>query len=120
MTGPQHSLLAVVPGIALCVVLAIAGEALVTVLALPLAGPIIGLLVYALWLASQRAVDWSRPGALMLARWLGAMLVPVLVGLTVHVAMLAAAWAPLLLLMVSTTLATALVTGLLYAWLVRR
>jgi putative effector of murein hydrolase LrgA (UPF0299 family) len=107
------------PGLALCIGLAHGGEALVAALALPFAGPVIGLLGYALWLAHGPGIGWSRPGALLLARWLGALLVPVLVGLTAHITILAASLAPLLVLMIVTTLATALVTALLYSWLIR-
>ncbi len=110
----------VVPGLALCTALSLAGEALVSALSLPLAGPILGLLAYTLWLARGRDSGWSRPGALLLARWLGALLVPVLVGLSLHAGRLADAWLPLTVLMVTTTLATALVTALLYRWLTQR
>jgi putative effector of murein hydrolase LrgA (UPF0299 family) len=109
----------VLPGLALCTALARGGEALVAALDLPFAGPVLGLLAYALWLMHGRGVGWSRPGALLLARWLGLLLVPILVGLTAHGAILAAAWAPLLVLMIVTTLATALATALIHRWLTR-
>lgn len=107
------------PGLALCLALSLAGEALVRALALPFAGPVLGLIVYGLWLAKGRNTGWSRPGALLLTRWLGAFLVPVLIGLSLHLGTLASVWAALAALMVITTIATGIVTALLFRWLVR-
>lgn len=108
------------PGIVLCLCLSLTGEALVRWLGVPLAGPIIGLIVYSLWLAKGRWINWSRPGALLLTRWLGAFLVPVLLGLSLHLGALAAAWLPMMLLMLVTTMATGVVTALLFRWLSRQ
>jgi len=108
------------PGLLLCLGLSLAGEALVAALSLPLAGPVLGMVLYGLWLASGRGIEWSRSGALLLSRWLGAFLVPVLLGLWTQAALLASAWLSLAVLMLATTLATGLVTALLYLWLVRR
>lgn len=107
------------PGMLLCLGLSLAGEALVRLLAVPFSGPVVGLLAYGLWLAKGRWIAWSRPGALLLTRWLGAFLVPVLLGLSLHLDALAAAWLPLALLMLITTMATGLVTALLFRWLSR-
>ena len=107
------------PGIILCLCLSLAGDALVRRLGVPLAGPVVGMIAYGLWLAKGRWINWSRPGALLLTRWLGAFLVPVLLGLSLHLDALEAAWLPLMLLMLVTTLATGLVTALLFRWLSR-
>ena len=107
------------PGLLLCLGLSLAGDALVRALGLPLAGPVVGMLAYGLWLAKGRGIGWSRPGALLLTRWLGAFLVPVLLGLSAQMHVLAGAWAPLVVLMLVTTLATGLATALLFRWLIR-
>jgi holin-like protein len=107
------------PGLALCFALSLAGEALVRAFALPFAGPVLGLIVYGLWLARGRNTGWSRPGALLLTRWLGAFLVPILIGLSLHLGTLAGVWARLAALMLVTTLATGLVTALLFRRLAR-
>ena len=107
------------PGLLLCLSLSLACEALVKALDLPLAGPVLGLLLYGIWLARGRNTGWSRPGALLLSRWLGAFLVPVLIGLSLHLDTLAGAWAPVAALMIVTTLATGVVTALLFRWLAR-
>ena len=102
------------PGVALCCALAAAGVALADVLRLPMPGAILGLGAYLAWLAWGRGIGWSRPGAALLLRWLGAMIVPALVGLGGYLALLAGAALPLLAILVVSTLVTALVTALLY------
>lgn len=103
-----------VAGLLLCIVLSIAGEALVAALALPLPGPILGLLVYLALLLPGRGMAWSRPGAALLLRWLGALVVPVLIGLQAYAGALAEAALPLALLLIVTTLVTALATALIF------
>ena len=102
------------PGVLLCAGLAVAGNAVVAVLRLPIPGPVLGLVAYLCWLLSGRGIAWSRPGALLLIRWIGAMIVPALVGLQLYAGALAAAAVPLALLLVATTLLTALATAGLY------
>ena len=98
---------------ALCIVLAVAGDALARGLGLAVPGAVIGLLAYMGWLATGRAIGWAAPGATLLLRWLGAMVVPALV--SVAGALPAGrALLPLLALLVITTLATALATAFLY------
>ena len=67
------------PGVLLCCGLAVAGGALADALRLPVPGAILGLGLYLAWLVSGRGIGWSRPGAVLLLRWLGAMIVPALV-----------------------------------------
>lgn len=110
---------AAVPGVLLCVALAKGGDWLAVLLGLGVPGAALGLIVLALWLASGRGVDWSRAGATFLARWIGAALVPVLVGLTAYVGLLAGALGPLAVLLVVTTVVTGVATALIYRWLVR-
>lgn len=102
------------PGVALCCALAVAGGALGDALHLAVPGAILGLGAYLAWLVWDRGVGWSRPGAALLLRWLGAMIVPALVGLGGYFAVLAGAALPLLAILLVSTLVTALVTALLY------
>lgn len=105
------------PGVILCVVLAKGGDALAHALGIGVPGAALGLIVLAIWLAMARRTAWSRPGALLLARWIGAALVPVLVGLTAYVSLLAGVVGPLALLLVVTTVMTGVATALIYRWL---
>jgi putative effector of murein hydrolase LrgA (UPF0299 family) len=110
----MRSVLLLVPGLLLCAALALAGRWLTDGLRLPVPGAVLGMIAYALWLASDRAIGWSRPGAQLLVRWLGAMLVPALVGLEAYVLLLAHSLVPLLAVLVVTTVVTGLATALLY------
>ncbi|MFZ4689609.1 MAG: CidA/LrgA family protein [Polymorphobacter sp.] len=102
------------PGVLLCCALALGGEALAGWSGLPLPGAALGLLAYLAWLVWGRAIGWSRPGAALLLRWIGAMVVPALVGLVAQAGVLAGALLPVLVLLVVTTLVTATATALLY------
>ena len=109
-----ETLARLVPGVLLCCALAIAGGHVVQALALPVPGAVVGLVAYLGWLVSGRGIGWSRPGAALLLRWIGAMIVPALVGLTAYAAVLAGAAAVLVLVLVATTLLTALATALIF------
>ncbi len=102
------------PGVLLCCGLAVAGTAVSEAVRLPVPGAILGLITYLGWLAWGRGIGWSRPGAALLLRWLGAMIVPALVGLGAYLGLLAGALLPLLALLLVTTLLTALVTAVIY------
>ena len=106
--------LSVVPGVLLCCGLAVAGDGVAAGLALPVPGAILGLGLYLAWLVWGRGIGWSLPGAAFLLRWLGAMVVPALAGLTAYAAGLGGVLLPVLLLLVVTTLVTAAATALLY------
>ncbi len=110
----MRAIVEILPGVGLCVVLALTGDVLAVRAGLAVPGAVLGLLVYVLWLASGRAIGWSRPGAALLLRWIGAMLVPALVGLQAYAARLAGALLPLALLLLVTTLVTALATALCF------
>ena len=102
------------PGVLLCVALATAGDALAGWLRLPVPGAILGLVAYLSWLTLGRGIGWSQRGAALLVRWIGAMIVPALVGLQAWAGVLAGGALPLALLLIVTTLLTALATALLY------
>ena len=101
-------------GVVLCCGLALAGTAAVHALALPVPGSVAGLLVYFGWRVWGRGIAWSRPGAALLLRWIGALIVPALVGLTAYAGVLAGAALPLAAVLVATTLVTALATALIF------
>lgn len=110
----MRAVVGAVPGVALCCALAVAGDALAGWVQLPVPGAIIGFIVYLGWLVLGRGIAWSRPGAALLIRWIGAMIVPALVGLQAHAMALAGVALPLLALLVATTLVTALATAAIY------
>jgi holin-like protein len=102
------------PGVLLCIALALAGGFGVRLLDLPLPGAVLGLFAYLALLMGGRGIGWSRPGAALLLRWIGAFIVPALVGLTGYAAVLAGAALPLLVALVATTLLTALATATIF------
>jgi holin-like protein len=107
------ALAAAMPGLALCCALALLGDGAARALNLPLPGAVIGLIVYLAWAGLNRGIGWAAPGAGLLRRWLGAMVVPALV--SVSGALPAGrALLPVLALLVITTLATALATAGIY------
>jgi holin-like protein len=103
-----------IPGVLLCCALALAGGFVVQWLGLPVPGAVLGLLGYLCWLLWGRGIGWSRPGAALLLRWIGALIVPALVGLTAYAAVLAGAAGALALVLVATTLLTAVATALIF------
>ena len=114
MQGKVTAAVQIIPGVLLCCALALAGNALVARAQLPVPGAVLGLLAYLGWLAIGRGIGWSRPGAALLLRWIGALIVPALVGLTAYAGVLAGAALPLLVLLVVTTLLTALATAVIF------
>ena len=114
MKSAVRSLWENLPGVLLCCGLAVAGTWLSDRLHLPVPGAILGLVVYLIWLVDGRGIGWSVAGATLLLRWLGAMIVPALVGLGAYMALLAGALLPLLAVLLVSTLLTALATALIY------
>lgn len=101
-------------GVLLCCALALAGGWLAALAGVPVPGAVIGLGLYLAWLALGRGIGWSEAGARLLLRWLGAMVVPALVGVTGAAGALGADALRVLALLVVTTLVTALATALIY------
>jgi len=89
----------------------LAGETLQRLLALPLPGPVIGLVLLLALLAIRREV-WPALAttAKGLLQHLTLLYVPAGVGLMVHLERLSADWLPLLAALVGSTLLTLLVT----------
>ena len=109
----MHKVLRDGAGIGWCIAVAAVAMGLAAAAGLPVPGQVLGMIGYTLLLAAGR-LGWSRDGAMLLARWIGALLVPALVGLQPYAAPLAAAALPLAVLLIVTTLATGLATAWLY------
>lgn len=110
----MRAIIEMAPGVLLCCGLMMVGSAVARWAGLPMPGAALGLLVYLGWLLTGRGIAWSRPGAALLLRWLGAMVVPALVGLQVHAGVLGGATLAVAGILVVTTLVTALATAALY------
>ena len=104
----------VLPGVALCAGLALAGDTLAARLGLPVPGAVLGLVFYLAWLLAGRGIGWSRPGAALLLRWIGALIVPALVSLALAADRIAPVLLPLAGVMLVSTLVTAVATAVIY------
>lgn len=107
-------------GLALLVMLSLAGDIVVAWVGLGVPGPVVGLGGYLLLLSAWPAFGrWTLPAARLLTRYLGALIVPAAVGLAAFAPFLAGAVPALALVLVVSTLVTGLTTALLYAGLKR-
>jgi len=92
--------------------LQLAGEILVRLLALPLPGPVLGMIllfaVLALRGTAPRTLEDAANGLL---RHLSLLFVPAGVGIVVHLDRVAQAWLPLLVTVIASTALTILVTA---------
>ena len=97
------------------------GEIVSRVLHIPIPGPVLGMLLLAGWYGFRR----REPGKAMrrasdgLLRWLGLLFVPAGVGIVANLPVLRAAWLPVTVSLVGSTLLTLLTTALLMQWLTR-
>jgi holin-like protein len=97
------------------------GETLSFAMALPLPGPVIGLmLLIAYLLLRPSALETLRPTALDMLRHLSLLFVPAGVGIMLHGARLQAEGWKLLLAVVVSTLLTLAVTAIVTRWALRR
>jgi putative effector of murein hydrolase LrgA (UPF0299 family) len=96
----------------------LAGEALRTAAHLPIPGPVLGMVLLAAWyIARKREPSPAiQQTADTLLGWLGLLFVPAGVGIIANLALLRAAWLPITVSLVGSTLLTLLVT----AWLMQR
>lgn len=105
-------------GIAMLVLLSLAGDLVAALLQIPIPGAIIALTAYLLLMAiSPSLAVWTLPAARLLTRILGALIVPAAVGLAAFAPFLAGVAPELILVLVVSTLVTGLTTALLYAGL---
>lgn len=97
------------------------GEVLSRTLGIPVPGPVLGMLLLAAWYMLRRREPEKpmRHAAEGLLRWLGLLFVPAGVGVVANLDLLRAAWLPVVVALLGSTLATLLVTALLMHWLTR-
>jgi putative effector of murein hydrolase LrgA (UPF0299 family) len=108
---------------ALSVVLALQllGESLSHGLNLPIPGPVIGLFgLFMTWPLLTRLQGRLDELSTSVLSHLGLLFVPAGVGVSLHLSLIAAWWAPLLLALVGSLAATALVVVGVFGWLDRR
>ncbi|WP_335948490.1 MULTISPECIES: CidA/LrgA family protein [Salipiger] len=98
----------------------LAGELVVGTLAMPVPGPVVGMVLLFLYLALRRAVpEGLGQAAGGLQRAMSLLFVPAGAGVMLHFHLLAEAALPLGLGLLVSTIATIAVTGLLMSWLGR-
>lgn len=88
------------------------GEVLARALALPIPGPVIGMLLLLAYLMLRReAADQLTPTSMALLRHLSLLFVPAGVGIMVHARLLAAEWLPITVALVTSTVISIVVTA---------
>lgn len=104
--------------LALILGLQLLGESLVAAFALPLPGPVIGMIALfaLLWLTGGPADGLDRVGKGLLDN-LGLLFVPAGVGVTLHLHLLGEAWAALVLAVVVATVISIAVVARAFLWL---
>ena len=97
------------------------GELLSRALHIPIPGPVLGMMLLAAYYGLRRRepAPPMRAAADGLLRWLGLLFVPAGVGIVANLPMLRAAWLPVTVALVGSTLLTLLTTALLMQWLTR-
>lgn len=109
-----------VAGFLLLVALSVGGDLATQALHLAIPGPVLGMAAYLVILALvPGAVELTAPAARLILRLLGALIVPAAVGLAAFAPYVASAAAPLLAVLVLSTLITGVTTALVYAGLKR-
>ena len=88
------------------------GEGVAYSLALPIPGPVIGMLLLLVTLIARRsAVDRLAPTSMALLRHLSLLFVPAGVGIMVHAQLLAAEWLPISVALLTSTVMSIVVTA---------
>ena len=96
------------------VALSAAGSWLQSQFALFMPGPVVGMVAYAVLLLATPWLDWTLPTARLLASWLGALIVPALVGAVLLGSALAHGGWRLAFVLVASTALTGLATAGLF------
>ena len=109
-----------VGGLTWLLVFQCAGEALARVFALPVPGPVLGLVLLFIALSFRGIPDGLAAAAGGLARHLSLLFVPAGVGVISYAAPLAAEWLPIAAALVASTALTLAATALTFRWLARR
>jgi len=94
------------------------GEALRVATHMPIPGPVLGMVLLAAWyiLRKREPDEALQQTAGSLLAWLGLLFVPAGVGIVANLALLRAAWFPILVSLLGSTLLTLIVT----AWVMQR
>lgn len=96
------------------------GEVLVSLVGLPVPGPVVGMLLLFLYLMMRGEADESLKGvSQVLLQNLSLLFIPAGAGILLHVHRLADDWLPIVLSVFVSTLLTMMVTGLMVQWLGR-
>lgn len=107
-------------GLLLLLLCQLVGEWIVLALALPVPGPVMGMVLLLVGLIIvKRVPEAVRVSAEGLLRHLALLFVPAGVGLMVHAELIAAEWLVILLALVVSTVVTILVTALVLKYLTR-
>ncbi|WP_417534576.1 CidA/LrgA family protein [Marinobacterium stanieri] len=107
-------------GLLILLVCQLLGEWLVLALALPVPGPVMGMVLMLVALILMRRVpDMIRTPSEGLLRHLALLFVPAGVGLTVHAELIAKEWLVILVALVLSTVVTIIVTALVLKRLTR-
>lgn len=107
-------------GLLILLVCQLLGEWLVLALALPVPGPVMGMVLMLVALIVMRRVpDMIRTPSEGLLRHLALLFVPAGVGLTVHAELIAKEWLVILVALVLSTVVTIIVTALVLKRLTR-
>ena len=96
------------------VALSAAGSWLQARLNLFMPGPVVGMVAYAVLLLATPWLNWTLPAARLLASWLGALIVPALVGAVLLGSTLARGGWRLAFVLVASTALTGLATATLF------
>ncbi len=98
------------------------GEAIHQLLHVPVPGPVLGMVLLAAWyIARKRIPDQAMERtADTLLSWLGLLFVPAGVGIVANLALLRAAWLPITVSLIVSTLLTLAVTAFLLDRMTRR
>lgn len=96
----------------------LAGEALRAIAHIPIPGPVLGMVMLAAWYILRKrepglALQQTADGLL---KWLGLLFVPAGVGIIANLALLRAAWLPVSISLIGSTLLTLVAT----AWIMHR
>lgn len=94
------------------------GEAFSRALSLPIPGPVIGMVCLFIYLMLKDGEAAKlAPAASQLLSYLPLLFVPAAVGIIVHVQRLASEWLPIVAALVSSTVASIIVTAAVMRWL---
>jgi len=109
-----------IEALAALLVCQLAGEAVVAWVALPVPGPVLGMVFLLLFLAAMRRVPGDiGPVSQSLLGHLSLLFVPAAVGVVVHVDRLRAEWLPILVALLVSTILTIAVTAAVFRLVVR-